>query len=129
MAYTAVRGARGQQRHVEVPLHDLDRFKVVKYTVGHDTGDFTLKDVARRLASCVREGDTVSREGGDEFVMILPDLERPEHARVVADKILKELIRPVEIGGHEIPVTPPLPPHHPPNTPTHTPPPPEPPHP
>ena len=61
--------------------------------------------MARRLASCVREVDTVSREGGDEFVVILPDLERPENARVVADKILREFARPVEIGGHEIHVT------------------------
>jgi diguanylate cyclase (GGDEF)-like protein/PAS domain S-box-containing protein len=102
----AIMSARRKQRHVAVLFLDLDRFKVVNDTLGHDTGDFLLKDVARRLSSCVREGDTVSREGGDEFVMILPDLERPEHARVVADKIVKELARPVEIGGHEIHVTP-----------------------
>ena len=102
----AIMSARRKQRHVAVLFLDLDRFKVVNDTLGHDTGDFILKDVARRLSSCVREGDTVSREGGDEFVMILPDLERPEHARVVADKIVKELARPVEIGGHEIHVTP-----------------------
>ncbi|HST02047.1 MAG TPA: diguanylate cyclase, partial [Usitatibacter sp.] len=102
----AIMAARRKQRHVAVLFLDLDRFKVVNDTLGHDTGDFILKDVARRLVSCVREGDTVSREGGDEFVMILPDLERPEHARVVGDKILKELARPVEIGGHEIHITP-----------------------
>jgi diguanylate cyclase (GGDEF)-like protein/PAS domain S-box-containing protein len=102
----AIMAARRKQRHVAVLFLDLDRFKVVNDTLGHDTGDFILKDVARRLATCVREVDTVSREGGDEFVVILPDLERPEHARVVADKILKELTRPVEIGGHEIHITP-----------------------
>jgi diguanylate cyclase (GGDEF)-like protein/PAS domain S-box-containing protein len=102
----AIMAARRKQRHVAVLFLDLDRFKVVNDTLGHDTGDFILKDVARRLVSCVREVDTVSREGGDEFVVILPDLERPEHARVVADKMIKELSRPVEIGGHEIHVTP-----------------------
>jgi diguanylate cyclase (GGDEF)-like protein/PAS domain S-box-containing protein len=102
----AIMAARRKQRHVAVLFLDLDRFKVVNDTLGHDTGDFILKDVGRRLVTCVREVDTVSREGGDEFVVILPDLERPEHARVVADKILKELARPVEIGGHEIHVTP-----------------------
>ena len=102
----AIMAARRKQRHVAVLFLDLDRFKVVNDTLGHDTGDFILKDVARRLVSCVREGDTVSREGGDEFVMILPDLERPESARIVADKILKELARPMEIGGHEIHITP-----------------------
>jgi len=102
----AIMAARRKQRHVAVLFLDLDRFKVVNDTLGHDTGDFILKDVGRRLVTCVREVDTVSREGGDEFVVILPDLERPEHARVVADKILKELAKPVEIGGHEIHVTP-----------------------
>jgi diguanylate cyclase (GGDEF)-like protein/PAS domain S-box-containing protein len=102
----AIMAARRKQRHVAVLFLDLDRFKVVNDTLGHDTGDFILKDVARRLVSCVREVDTVSREGGDEFVIILPDLDVPEHARVVADKILRELARPVEIGGHEIHVTP-----------------------
>ena len=102
----AIMAARRKQRHVAVLFLDLDRFKVVNDTLGHDTGDFILKDVARRLVACVREVDTVSREGGDEFVLILPDLERPENARVVADKILEELSRPVEIGGQEIHVTP-----------------------
>jgi diguanylate cyclase (GGDEF)-like protein len=98
--------ARRNQRHVAVLFLDLDRFKVVNDTLGHDSGDFILKDIARRLVSCVREVDTVSREGGDEFVIILPDLERPEHARTVADKILKEVSRPVEIAGHDIHITP-----------------------
>ena len=102
----AIMAARRKQRHVAVLFLDLDRFKIVNDTLGHDTGDFILKDIARRLSSCIREGDTVSRDGGDEFVLILPDLEKPEHARVVADKILVELARPVEIGGHEIHVTP-----------------------
>jgi diguanylate cyclase (GGDEF)-like protein/PAS domain S-box-containing protein len=102
----AIMAARRKQRHVAVLFLDLDRFKVINDTLGHDTGDFILKDVARRLVTCVREVDTVSREGGDEFVVILPDLEMPESARVVADKILRELSHPVEIGGHEIHITP-----------------------
>jgi diguanylate cyclase (GGDEF)-like protein/PAS domain S-box-containing protein len=102
----AIMAARRKQRHVAVLFLDLDRFKVVNDTLGHDTGDFILKDVARRLVSCVREVDTVSREGGDEFVVVLPDLERPEHARLVADKILQELSRPVDIAGQEIHITP-----------------------
>ena len=98
----AIMQARRKQRHVAVLFLDLDRFKLLNDTLGHDTGDFILKDVARRLASCVREVDTVSREGGDEFVVILPDLEHPESARIVADKIVREFARPVEIGGQEI---------------------------
>jgi len=104
--HQAIMAARRKQRHVGVLFTDLDRFKVVNDTLGHDTGDFILKEIARRLVSCVREVDTVCREGGDEFIVILPELERPEHARTVADKILKELARPIEIGGHEIHVTP-----------------------
>ena len=104
--HQAIMAARRKQRHVAVLFLDLDRFKVVNDTLGHDSGDFVLKDIARRLVQCVREVDTVSREGGDEFVIILPDLDRPEHARTVADKILKEVARPVEIAGHEIHITP-----------------------
>ena len=102
----AIMAARRKQRHVAVLFLDLDRFKVINDTLGHDTGDFLLKDVARRLVTCVREVDTVSREGGDEFVVILPDLERPEHARVVADKIIEELSRPIDIAGQDIHITP-----------------------
>jgi diguanylate cyclase (GGDEF)-like protein/PAS domain S-box-containing protein len=104
--HQAIMSARRNQRHVAVLFLDLDRFKVVNDTLGHDSGDFILKDIARRLVSCVREVDTVSREGGDEFVIILPDLERPEFARTVADKILKEVAQPVDIAGHEIHITP-----------------------
>ena len=101
----AIMQARRKQRHVAVLFLDLDRFKLLNDTLGHDMGDYILKDVARRLGTCVREIDTVSREGGDEFVVILPDLERPENARIVADKILREFARPVEIGGQEIHIT------------------------
>ncbi len=102
----AIMQARRKQRHVAVLFLDLDRFKVVNDTLGHDSGDYVLKDVARRLSSCVREIDTVSREGGDEFVIVLPDLERPENARIVADKILRALAKPMDIGGQEVHVTP-----------------------
>ena len=101
----AIMQARRKQRHVAVLFLDLDRFKLLSDTLGHDTGDYILKDVARRLTSCVREVDTVSREGGDEFVVVLPDLERPENARIVADKILREFAKPVEIGGQDIHIT------------------------
>ncbi len=101
----AIMQARRKQRHVAVLFLDLDRFKLLNDTLGHDTGDYILKDVARRLSACVREVDTVSREGGDEFVVVLPDLERPENARIVADKILREFSRPVEIAGQDIHIT------------------------
>jgi diguanylate cyclase (GGDEF)-like protein len=97
--------ARRNQRYVAVLFIDVDRFKLLNDTLGHDTGDFILKDIAKRLASAVREVDTVSREGGDEFIVILPDLDRPESARVVADKIMREISGPVEIAGQDLHVT------------------------
>ena len=102
----AIMQARRKQRHVAVLFLDLDRFKIVNDTLGHDSGDYVLKDVARRLTASVREIDTVSREGGDEFVIVLPDLERPENARIVAEKILRALAKPMEVGGQEVHVTP-----------------------
>lgn len=85
---------------------DLDDFKGLNDTLGHDIGDLLLIQVARRLVECVREGDTVSRLGGDEFVVMLEDLSsNPEEAAVQAEqvgaKILATLNRPYLLGGGE----------------------------
>ena len=101
----AILSARRQQHHVGLLFIDLDRFKLVNDTLGHETGDYVLRDISKRLTKVVREGDTVSREGGDEFVIILPDLDKPEVAQIVANKILSELAKPIEVSGHELTVT------------------------
>lgn len=101
----AILQARRHQKHVALMFLDLDRFKLVNDTLGHETGDYVLRDIAKRLAKTVREGDTVSREGGDEFIIVLPELEKPESAQQVANKILNELAQPIEVSGHEITVT------------------------
>ncbi len=101
----AILSARRQQHHVGLLFIDLDRFKLVNDTLGHETGDYVLRDISKRLSKVVREGDTVSREGGDEFVIVLPDLEKPESTQIVANKILDELAKPIEVAGHELTVT------------------------
>ncbi len=101
----AILQARRQQKHVALMFLDLDRFKLVNDTLGHETGDYVLRDIAKRLSKTVREGDTVSREGGDEFIVVLPDLDKPESAQLVANKILNELAQPIEVSGHELTVT------------------------
>ena len=85
---------------------DLDNFKTLNDTLGHDIGDLLLQKVAKRLRECVREGDTVSRLGGDEFVVMLEDLgEIPEEAATLAEtvgeKILAALNQPYLLAGHE----------------------------
>ncbi|MDP8901576.1 MAG: EAL domain-containing protein [Actinomycetota bacterium] len=84
---------------------DLDRFKDVNDTLGHDAGDELLKEVGRRLLGRVRESDTVARLGGDEFAIILEDLIDERDADVVASDLLDSLAEPVLLDGHEIPVT------------------------
>ena len=80
---------------------DLDGFKLVNDTMGHDIGDLLLKEAAVRLSACVRSGDTVARLGGDEFTVIMPDLADPRNAPMVAQRALDSLAKPFILEGQE----------------------------
>jgi diguanylate cyclase (GGDEF)-like protein/PAS domain S-box-containing protein len=84
---------------------DLDRFKLINDSLGHAVGDQLLQTVARRLLSCVRNSDTVSRQGGDEFVVVLAGIARSKDAAACADKILIAMDAPLQIGEHELQMT------------------------
>jgi diguanylate cyclase (GGDEF)-like protein len=86
---------------VSVALIDLNDFKVVNDTLGHETGDVLLIEAARRLSTCVREQDTVARLGGDEFVVVLDGIDRAG-ADAAAERIVATLTRPVVADGHEL---------------------------
>jgi diguanylate cyclase (GGDEF)-like protein/PAS domain S-box-containing protein len=84
---------------------DLDGFKNVNDSLGHSIGDGLLQSVAQRLIDCVRKSDTVSRQGGDEFVILLPEVRHEEDAAVSAAKILAELRKPHVVEGHSLSIT------------------------
>ena len=94
--------ARRSDGLMAVGFVDLDRFKIINDTLGHDAGDELLKEIARRLSDCLRSSDTVARQGGDEFVVVLNDLARPEDATIVAQKLLDALSPPMTLNGREI---------------------------
>jgi diguanylate cyclase (GGDEF)-like protein len=97
--------ARRYDRRLAVAFLDLDRFKQINDTLGHDAGDQLLREVAIRLKACVRESGVVARLGGDEFVVLLPESNDDKFAATVAQKILSIIAKPFTLIGHEFRVT------------------------
>lgn len=87
----AVYSSQRRDGRVAAMLIDLDDFKLVNDSLGHRAGDAVLREVSRRLAGCVRKADTLARQGGDEFVVVIPDLAMESDCQVVAEKILRAL--------------------------------------
>ncbi len=92
-------------KQLAVSFLDLDRFKQINDTLGHEAGDQLLQEVANRLRGCVRDSDTVARLGGDEFVVLLPELGDGKYAATVAQKILSVVAKPFVLIGQEFRVT------------------------
>jgi diguanylate cyclase (GGDEF)-like protein len=93
------------QRKLSVLFLDLDRFKHINDSLGHAVGDRLLQAVAQRLFTCVRSSDTVSRQGGDEFVLLLWEVSHARDAALAAEKILQALREPYRINQHELHIT------------------------
>ena len=101
----AIAQARRRDKSIGLLLMDLDRFKTVNDSLGHDLGDRLLKVVAERLTENVREVDTVARLGGDEFAVLLEDVESDEQSIAAAKRLLEALIPPAKLGDYEIAAT------------------------
>ncbi|MEO8682490.1 MAG: EAL domain-containing protein [Vicinamibacterales bacterium] len=101
----AIALARRHQRRLAVLFLDCDRFKHVNDTLGHEAGDQLLQSIARRLTASVRESDTVSRHGGDEFLILLSEVDQPGGAAQIANKIIAAVAAPHDVAQHEICLT------------------------
>ena len=91
--------AQRRDRGVAVMVIDLDRFKQVNDALGHRAGDAVLREAAHRLSGCVRKADTLARHGGDEFVVVIPDLRLESECQIVAEKILRALEPQFSVDG------------------------------
>jgi diguanylate cyclase (GGDEF)-like protein/PAS domain S-box-containing protein len=98
----SIAGAQRDGTMLALIFIDLDHFKRVNDTLGHETGDVLLREVAKRIGGVLRKGDTLARLGGDEFVVLLEGLKAADDAAQVARKIIDELSRPCDIDGHSL---------------------------
>jgi len=98
----AINRARRNDNQAVVMFVDLDQFKVVNDTLGHEIGDKVILEAAGRLKSCVRSSDTVARISGDQFFIVLPDLKDVLSSEVITQKVLSSFDDPILVGGHEI---------------------------
>lgn len=98
----AITQAGRNSSRLAVMFIDLDRFKIINDSLGHTMGDRLLQAVSQRLLQCVRKGDTLSRFGGDEFTLLLPEVQDDAATTQVAEKILESLREPFQLSGHEI---------------------------
>lgn len=96
----ALRNAQRHRKKFAVLFLDLDKFKEINDTLGHDAGDLVLREMAKRLRSCLRHNDKIARMGGDEFYVLIEDLSDGGDAAEVAQKLLDEAVRPIYIGGN-----------------------------
>ncbi len=94
--------ATRHERRLAILFLDLDHFKHINDSLGHSIGDELLKEVAQRLTRCVRQSDTVSRQGGDEFVVLLSEIDVAQDAATAAENIRQTLNEPYRIGGHPL---------------------------
>jgi diguanylate cyclase (GGDEF)-like protein len=101
----ALATARRNKQLIALLFLDLDKFKAINDTLGHPVGDLLLQAVALRLRECMREGDTVARLAGDEFVIVLPELTTAEQAAHVAEKIIAAMGAPYKLAEHEFTIT------------------------
>lgn len=97
--------ARRHNRRAAVLFIDCDRFKQINDTFGHTVGDQALQSIAKRLTSSVRASDTVSRHGGDEFLILLSEIDHVDDPRIIADKIVTAVGQPHDIAGHQLQLT------------------------
>ncbi|MDQ2731368.1 MAG: EAL domain-containing protein [Armatimonadota bacterium] len=98
----AQKSSKQNQKTMAVMFLDVDRFQHVNASMGHAAGDMLLKDVVKRLSTCLGEGDTICRWGGDEFVFLFPDIERAETATKIAQKLLESLHEPFRVESQEL---------------------------
>ena len=101
----AIEDARRRDTELAVLFIDLDRFKIINDSMGHDAGDLLLRAMATRFRECLRDFDVVARLGGDEFVVLLPGISGQSQVSLIAKQLLHAAMRPVEVHGQECRVT------------------------